>query len=409
MEKYYLWLLQLMGFANPRSHIILKHYGGAENAYNAITQGDRTFIKPNEAERLNRTTLEMSEKTLSDCGKKGISVVTLEDKEYPFRLKNIYNPPILLFVKGSLAGLDDEICITGVGTRYPSEYSAKICRRICVDLSKMGVTLISGMAFGIDKIVHESAVDLGNRTVGVLACGFDVDYPKNSREFRERIEIEGGAVVSELLPQTNVNPSYFQARNRILSGLSLGTMVFQAAKGSGSLITANHAVQQGRDLFCVPPHDVFDSQYSGVIEYLRDGAIPLFNHLDVVNAYFPQFTEEALSLSKEQYEINPDRSFVFEKKKDEKKHNPAAAKPPKKKAEEPVKQEEKPVEIDTSGMSFEFATVVRLLSGGQTHIDDLICKSGFNAGKINEILIDMELEGLIECMAGGYYSLLSAQ
>lgn len=408
MEKYYLWLLQLMGFANPRSHIILKHYGGAENAYNAIMQGDHTFIKPVEAEHINRASLDMSVKILSDCGKKGIRVVTIEDKEYPFRLKNIYNPPILLFVKGSLAGLDDEICITGVGTRYPSEYSAKICRRICTDLSKMGVTLVSGMAYGIDKIVHESAVELGNRTVGVLACGFDVDYPKNSRDFRERISIEGGAVVSELLPQTNVNPNYFQSRNRILSGLSLGTIVFQAAKGSGSLITANYAVQQSRDLFCVPPHDVFDPQYSGVIGYLRDGAIPLFNHLDVVNAYFPQFTEEALALSKEKYEINPEKSFVFEKKKDEKKQKAPSAEPSEKKEEDHFGQEEKPVEIDTSSMSFEFATVARLLSDGMKHIDVLIRKSGFNAGKINEILIDMELEGLVECLPGANYRLLPA-
>lgn len=405
MEKYYLWLLQLMGFANPRTHILLRHYGSAENAYNAITQGDRTFFKQNETAYIKRASIEKSEKILSDCSRKNIRVITIDDAEYPFRLKNIYNPPILLFVKGNIGKVDDEICITGVGARSTSPYSEKICRRICTDLSRMGVTLVSGMAYGIDRAVHESAVALGNRTIGVLACGFDVEYPRNSREFTERVIMENGAVISELLPSTNVNPNYFQARNRILSGLSIGTMVFQASAKSGSLITANYAVQQGRELFCVPPHDVFDPQYAGVIGYLRDGAIPLFNHLDVVNTFFSQFTDEAIMLSKENYNINPDRDFVFEKKKDSAKSDETPAKKPEKEAEEADDNQEQPISIDTSNMSFEFRTVVDLLSDGPKHIDILIRKSGFNAGKINEILIDMELEGLIECMPGANYKL----
>ncbi|MDE6580307.1 MAG: DNA-protecting protein DprA, partial [Ruminiclostridium sp.] len=314
MTEYYLWLLQLMGAANPKSLQLIQHYGSAKNVYEAVVIGkERKFLSPFEEKRLGTATLENAQRIMEECKKAEIKIVTLNDEDYPYRLQNIYNPPILLFYKGSLSGINSEVCITGVGARGATAYTAKVTRHTCMDLAKLGTVLVSGMAAGVDHLVHQSAIDVGGKTVGVLACGIGIDYPRGSIPTRERMYELGGACISELLPYTQTSKGYFHARNRIMSGLSLGTIVFQAGKRSGSLITADHAIQQGRDLFCVPPHDLFDPDYSGVVKYLRDGAIPLFNYLDVVNCYFSAYTDK-LNAINEKYTVSPENHFAFVKK-----------------------------------------------------------------------------------------------
>ncbi|MDE7281400.1 MAG: DNA-protecting protein DprA, partial [Ruminiclostridium sp.] len=331
MTEYYLWLLQLMGAANPKSLQLIQHYGSAKNVYEAVVvDKERKFLSPSEGNRLGTATLENAQRIFEECEKAGINIVTLnDDDDYPYRLKNIHDPPILLFYKGDLSGINSEVCITGVGARNATAYTAKVTRRTCMDLAKLGTVLVSGMAAGVDHLVHQSAIDAGGKTVGVLACGIGVDYPRGSIPTRERIYELGGACISELLPFTQTSRGYFHARNRILSGLSLGTIVFQAGIRSGSLITADHAIQQGRDLFCVPPHDLFDPDYSGVVKYLRDGAIPLFNYLDAVNCYFYDYADK-LNAINEKYTVSPENHFAFVKKEikppKEKPHPKAAPK-----------------------------------------------------------------------------------
>ena len=153
----------------------------------------------------------------------------------------------------------------------------------------MGITLVSGMARGVDSVVHNACVYEGNPTVGVLACGINYDYPYGSGELRRKIVLNGGAYITELFPEVSPSREYFRGRNRILAGLSQGTIVFQAGEKSGSLITAGYALEEGRDVFCVPPPNLLDKRYNGVIPYLEDGAIPVFNHDDIIEFYKPNY------------------------------------------------------------------------------------------------------------------------
>lgn len=286
---YWLWLVMAFQPGNPRIWQILEDAGeDPETAYHMIASGKYQELTDKEKVRAVRTHLDQAKGVAALCGDKGIRLVCFSDEEYPQRLREIYNPPALLFCMGSLAGLDEELAVTVVGTRTPSNYSVAAATNICDELARVGVTLVSGFAVGIDSMAHRSALFLRGRTIAVLGAGIDVDYPKPNAPLKPVIA-RRGAVVTEFLPGTCPYRANFPLRNRILSGLSLGTLVVEAGETSGSLITAELALQQGRDVFAVPPLDIFDKRYGGQVRLLREGAAPVFSHLDVLYAYYENF------------------------------------------------------------------------------------------------------------------------
>lgn len=397
MTEYYLWLLQLMGAANPKSQEIIQRYGSPKAVYEAVYGGDgKRFLSPSETKRLRGASLENSRKILDICEEQGVKIVTVFDKEYPQSLINIYNPPLLLFYKGDISCLNNEICISAVGTRDMTEYTMKVTKRTSSDLAKLGVTMISGMANGVDHTVHKAVVDAGGKTVGVLACGMAVDYPRGSMAFREEMYSLGGACISELLPTERPSRAYFGARNRLISGLGAGVIVFQAGMKSGALITANHAVNQGRDLFCIPPADLFSANYCGVVSLLRDGAIPLFNYLDVVNYYFGDFTDKLEELN-QKFRIAYDKPFVFREGGTAKTGTPAAG-------NGKMSGEKAAERFDFASREPEIRSIYDyLLENGTQPIEAITEQCGVSPEDISLYLIDMEIEGLIEAKAGNNY------
>ncbi|MCM1335023.1 MAG: DNA-processing protein DprA [Bacteroides sp.] len=285
MEIYCLWLVLLFHAANPVLRAVLDRYGNAEEAYRAITGGDLALLDETQKAALPRITLDKAREIAAYCEKREYGLLSLTNERYPSLLKEIYNPPLLLFYRGKPECLDEGLAITAVGSREITPYIKKLCGRVCTDLAERGAILVSGLARGVDTAVHQACINAGRPTVGVLACGINYDYPRGSAELRQRIVQSGGAIFSELIPGTPPSPDYFHARNRILAGLSRGTAVFQAGAESGALITASYAVDEGRDVFCVPPPDIFDPRYSGVVKFLREGATPIFNHDDILNEY----------------------------------------------------------------------------------------------------------------------------
>ena len=283
-SRFDLWLTQIFGTANPKIHKVIENYGSSRQAYDAITAGDSSMISEQESENMDYITIDKTDRILDFCEKNSISLCNLGDPDYPKLLSEIYDPPLVFFYRGSLSCFDS-LCLTFVGTRQPSKYIMKLCSRISKDVGSVGITLVSGMAHGVDECVHTACVANGLKTAGVLACGIDVDYPYGSRQLREKMVNYGGAYITEYIPGTKPAPENFNPRNRILAGLSRGTAVFQAAVNSGALITAGYALEENRDIFCVPPPDVFDPAYDGVIELIRDGAIPIFNHNDILKEY----------------------------------------------------------------------------------------------------------------------------
>ncbi len=284
-KRYWLWFILAFGAANERIWEILSFFKNAEMAYNAIKSGEHSSLNKREKQKIATTHIEQCDSIIDYCEDNGYEIITFEDEHYPYRLRNIYNPPAVLFCMGNIENFLGCPAVTCVGTRKPSVYSVDVTMRICSELSARGFAIVSGFALGLDSAAHKAALETDGCTVAVLACGIDVSYPKEN-ERSKKIIMKNGVLITEYLPGTRPDKYCFHNRNRILSGLTFGTIVTEAAEGSGALITAEHAVEQGRALFCVPPGDIFDKRYSGVIKYLREGAVPVLSHLDIVYDYY---------------------------------------------------------------------------------------------------------------------------
>lgn len=283
-KEIWLWLLLVMLPHNERTMKLVEQYGDVKTAAEAVRDGKCDMLTEDERERASKIRSREVNSIIAECESNNIRIITFEDEEYPSLLRDIYIPPVVLFVQGSLEGLSEQTTLAVVGTRNPSRYGVTAAKQICTELAALGMTIVSGLAVGIDTAAHESALEKGTKTIGVLACGSLVDYPAASRGLKQNIIRSGGAIISELPPHTSVDPEYFRHRNRIISGLSHGTFVVEAPEHSGSLLTAEHTIQQGRELFCLPPYDIFSRSCTGVVPYLRDGATPVFGYVDIVEA-----------------------------------------------------------------------------------------------------------------------------
>ena len=227
-------------------------------------------ITPMHLERLEaaRRRTDLSE-LRSRCVEHGVQLISYRDPEYPTLLGKVEDGPPLLFVQGDLAR-DDQMAVAIVGTRTASPYGLKAARRLAGDLARRGFTIVSGMALGIDAEAHRGALEAGGRTIAVMGTGADITYPPQHRELRQEIA-QSGAVMTELAFGTGATRYAFPARNRIIAGLSLGTIVVEAPRESGALITAGLAAEQGRDVFAVPG-SIDSPLSSGCHQLLKEGA-----------------------------------------------------------------------------------------------------------------------------------------
>ncbi|MFD1444996.1 DNA-processing protein DprA [Thermoactinomyces vulgaris] len=214
-------------------------------------------------------TSALVEKVMRNLGKMQIQTVTFFDPAYPSLLKEIAQPPWVLYIRGDSSLLAQK-SLAVVGTRKPTPYGLRATRELVTPLAERGWTIVSGMANGIDGEAHRSALRVGGKTIAVLGTGVDVIYPKNHRRLYEQL-VEHGAVISEMPPGTRPHPGVFPRRNRIISGLSYGTLVVEAAEKSGSLITAGFSMEQGREVFAVPGM-MTSVQSQGTLKLIQDGA-----------------------------------------------------------------------------------------------------------------------------------------
>lgn len=238
-----------------------------------LSRAVASFLIPHEAVRADIDLLDRI----------GCRVVTRWDDDYPANLGQIYDPPALLFVRGEF-GADIDRCVAVVGTRNPTRYGLDMTESITRDLVAAGITIVSGLARGIDTCAHQAALKRGGRTVGVLGCGIDVVYPKENRDLIEETA-EAGAVVTEFRPGVRPLATNFFRRNRIVSGLSQAVLVVEAGKTSGSLITANHALDQNRDVFAVPGN-VMNMRSRGPHHLIKQGAGLVESAADILEAVF---------------------------------------------------------------------------------------------------------------------------
>lgn len=405
--EVWIWLLLVMTPHNPKTVQLLERFGSAEAAARAIRDGEGVNLSSAEQQRARNTRVREVRQIIEECARNDIRIVTLDDPEYPSMLKNIYSPPIVLFVRGTLKCLVGEVPLAVVGPRRPSDYAVRAAGMLCGDLARIGTIMVSGLAVGIDTVAHTCAVNAGVPTIGVLACGHLVNYPIESEELKRRIVDGGGAVISELLPHAEVEARYFHNRNRIISGLGLGTLVVEASTRSGCLLTANHAIEQGRDLFCVPPGDITRESCAGVVPYLRDGAIPVFDYLDIVHEYMYHYfnrIDTELFSDKFRHASSTSKSAAAHKEK-RTPARPTAEKPPEKKPQPPVTPAPpEPIENKPLPELNEVqAQLFGLASEQPRTADELIELTGIAYVEAAEALTELEIMGLLRLLPDGKY------
>ena len=283
--KYWVWLTTLPGLGQRTKLQLLEHFASPEEIYFApeeellLAEG----ITKAQCALLADKSLDRAEKVLEDCAKDGQFLLTMDDAAYPARLRNIYDPPLLLYGKGSLPLFDEEVAVTVVGTRSCTPYGVKAASELGYELAKQGALLVSGMAKGIDGEALRGALRAGGFTAAVLGGGADVVYPAANRRLYEDIAATG-VILSEYPPGTEPRGEHFPVRNRLLSALSVATLVVEAPERSGALITAATALEQGREVFAVP--GPFDAPMSrGCNGLIREGAGLVCEAWDVLSFY----------------------------------------------------------------------------------------------------------------------------
>ena len=286
---------------------------------------------------------------------KGIKVLSLVDRDYPANLRSIADAPPVLYFRGTLL-VQDDLALGVVGARFATSYGRQVTEKLVFELVGAGLTIVSGLARGVDSFAHRAALEAGGRTIAVLGNGVDLIYPPENRGLAEQV-VKNGAIVSEFPLGFPSMPSNFPARNRIISGLSLGVLVTEAAVDSGSLITAGQAAEQGREVFAVPG-PINSKMSAGANNLLKEGVHPATEAADIL---------EILDIEKKQRQSKVS-------------HPPAGG-----------SRDKTEVKI------------LELLDGGTKHIDILVRESGMKVEKVTSTLSMMELKGLLKNYGSGLW------
>lgn len=282
---YWIWLSERCGVSSKDFGRLITRYESPFDIYRLDDDEVERLegISPALRARLTDRTLEGAYSILRYCKQKKIDIVSYGDRRYPSRLKNIEDPPVLLYVMGELPDMDNRLCFGMVGTRKMSAYGRSSAYKISYELGAANAVVVSGMALGVDGVCAAGALAAGGKTVAVLGCGLYVVYPKEHGTLMREIA-KRGAVISEYPPSTRPNGYNFPKRNRIISGLCQGVLVVEGSSTSGALITAKHAVGQGRELFALPGK-INESNSDGPNELIKNGALVALSSDDIISHY----------------------------------------------------------------------------------------------------------------------------
>lgn len=286
--RYLIWLQLTVGVGKAIKPII-DYFDSAENLYNSNYLQRK--VCPNVTDKMldamESTPIEKADEIIAVCKQNGWDIITVDDENYPNKLKEIFDPPAVLYVDGKMPDVDKMLSIAVVGTRKPSNYAKSVARVISKGLARCNAVVISGGALGIDTSAHIGALECGGITVAVMGCGLGSNYLASNENLRRRI-IEKGAVISEFPPFTPASRFTFPMRNRIISGLADGVFVAEAGTKSGSLITATFAVSQNRDMFATAA-SIFDKRFNGTNKLISDGAVPVVDVESIISHYTEKY------------------------------------------------------------------------------------------------------------------------
>jgi len=357
--RHWLALAQTPGMGARRATRLLEAFGDPGEIFRQPAANLRALgLETRTVEALNRPRWEQVERSLNWGSQPQCHILTWADTDYPPQLKQISSPPLVLFVRGSLEALaKPQLAI--VGSRRPTDQGRRLTREFSRELAKLGLVITSGLALGIDGAAHRGALDGGGRTVAVAGTGPDRIYPGAHKNLAVEI-VSQGAIVSEFPPGTPPRPRNFPRRNRIVSGLALGTLVIEATRNSGSLITARYALEQGREVMAVPG-DIHNPQAKGCNALIRQGARlveTVEEVLEALNLLSPAVTSEA---------------------------------------------EQPPLPGNSNELADEYQDLLNKIDYAPTPVDQLVDETGLPPEDIASMLLILELEGHVASVAGGCY------
>lgn len=386
--EYWLWLSSADRVSIRSKAAVLEYYGDAELAYNARKGEFRTIhgVSEKDARELEKRDLSFVADIIASCKMSGIDIVTMDDERYPARLRNVFAPPAVIYVKGKLPPVDTRAVIAVVGTRAATAYGLKMSRKLGYEITKCGGTVVSGITAGIDSEALTAALDAGGCCIGVLGVPMELEHSPLS----ERIAAQG-ALISEYAPGTKPFKSFFRERNRITSGLSLGVVAVEAPEKSGTALFIAEAAEQGKEVFAVPGNA--DSENSkGTNGFIRDGAKPVTCGWDILCEFEGRWRVENVrcDIPKETEETQTAPSV---RKK--------ASKPAAKKA---IDKENVPIYIEEPKTAPELPEdqrrIMAVLLPGGTLVDDIIAATGLTTARVLSQLTVLEIKGLIRRLPG---------
>ena len=379
--KYSVWLQLCLGAASSNFKRAIEVFKNAENIYGAGFKAlkDSGIFSAGELRRLSTVQLVDAEKIINDCYKNKIGIITYSDKRYPVCLSAIDNPPAVIYYKGKFPDFDNIPSVAIVGPRNVSEFGKRAAFSLGYRLARSGMIVVSGGALGCDTHAHAGALKAEGITVLVMACGILSNYLKENAPLRNEVA-KNGCLISEYLPDFPATRYTFPVRNRIISALSLGTVVIEAGEKSGALITARHANDQGRDVFVIP-HSPKNKSYEGSNALLRDGAKPLIDASDIFNEYIPRFPDK----------INIERAYSGHILSDTVKNE----------AKSETKNQKSEKNLNET-LSKEAKIVYNYLDKQKFLPEDLL-GCGLSSQQLLSALTELEMEFLIKAVPGGMY------
>ncbi len=354
-RQYLVALYAFIPFGPARIQALLSFFENPKNVWNADRKSliDVGLKKKTVDEFFKHKDNFNSENYFNTLDKLGIGYITIDDNVYPENLKNLTNAPIVLYIKGKLSR-NDTNSVAIVGSRKMTSYGKEVAELFSGELASCGATIISGLARGIDTTAHKAAIVAGGRTIAVLGCGLNTIYPSENSGLAKKIVETGGAIISEYPLDYPTLRTNFANRNRIISGISAAVLVVEGAKKSGTLLTASHAAEQGRQVFAVPGQ--ITSPLSGAPHFLiQNGAKFAFSPKDIIEELDLQFQVDKEKIEK-----------VMPSDKDEKK-------------------------------------LLELLENEPLHLDEIVRISKISTNEVSSRLTIMELKGLVKNQGGGKY------
>jgi DNA processing protein len=353
LAKYWVAFHQVPFIGPTRLNRLIDHFGDLERAWRAPSSELRRVLDERSVASLVKTRESLSPDTeMERIARLGMRVLTLGDSDYPSLLREIPAPPPVLYLRGEVLPAD-AVAVAIVGTRRHTTYGREVATRLATELAEAGITVVSGLARGIDGFAHTAALRAGGRTFAVLGSGVNVIYPPEHRNLADQIAGQG-ALISDYPPDRKPDAVNFPARNRIISGLTLGTVVVEAPARSGALITTDFAADQGRDVFVVPG-SILSAASAGCNRLLRDGARPVTCAADIL---------EDLNLGQRQ--------------------------------EQTAIQQGLPMDDDER-------RILALLGGDAQHIDEIIAAANMSVAHGAALLLTLELKGLVRNLGAQHY------